>query len=377
MGYNNGIITAPVSVYDVQRAVSRSNSDVGNLIVNGTINKWAKYKPVVLNQINTTDQLENNNSWKANSTWWKGTNGNCGITFTTFSTIDAVKTAIDNHAIVWGYQRPSGGSVSPYRLVDFNLYNLNALPPIYDVSAGSAVCQAGATLKIMAARSPATSDNITLADIGDFSNYYFTVAIYQGNTLKIVHSASSAMGTLGDVGDIELEIPYNDGVNGGYEGVLIAGNTYAGYAFLSSVQYTCATSAQSGVYVPLPDQFNDFGIGSFSVVAISDSQWLAVDAYVIGTGTVVNWTAYMYGTTTGQTGTISLVDLNGTTVSGQTYSINFANGTPVSNPTGLRLQSGLSNSLIMPSFAPENYRVKLESLGYQTILGVIGYEAQT
>ena len=47
MGYSNGIITAPVSIYDVQRALGIvGGGDLGTLIRDGNINMFAKYKPV-------------------------------------------------------------------------------------------------------------------------------------------------------------------------------------------------------------------------------------------------------------------------------------------------------------------------------------------
>lgn len=46
MAYNNGIITAPVSVYDVQRALGVGSPDVGTLCKHANINMWARFKPV-------------------------------------------------------------------------------------------------------------------------------------------------------------------------------------------------------------------------------------------------------------------------------------------------------------------------------------------
>lgn len=46
MAYKNGEIYGAVSINDVQRAVGSSSADLGQLIRNGNINKWARYKPV-------------------------------------------------------------------------------------------------------------------------------------------------------------------------------------------------------------------------------------------------------------------------------------------------------------------------------------------
>lgn len=45
MAYGNGIITSPVSIYDVQQALGNSSPDLGTLCKASQINKWAKYKP--------------------------------------------------------------------------------------------------------------------------------------------------------------------------------------------------------------------------------------------------------------------------------------------------------------------------------------------
>ena len=46
MAYSNGLITKPVSIYDVERALGSSSTDLATLIKDGVINKWARYKPI-------------------------------------------------------------------------------------------------------------------------------------------------------------------------------------------------------------------------------------------------------------------------------------------------------------------------------------------
>ena len=370
MGYSGYKITPPVSIHDVQGAVSYGNSDLGGLITGGSINKWAKYKPVRLALIDTTGQLNNDKTRKSSATWWKANNGNCGITFRTYSSIADCKSAIDSKESVWGYERPGGGSTQPYRLVDFNYYNVMALPPTSDIATEQAVLQAGATCRIMAAKSPSTGDNITLADIGSFENYYFTVAIYDGTTLKLIHSQSNTFGEGGEAGDIELSIPYNDGVNGGYQGVLVTGVTYKVYPFLSSRKYTCATTAQLGTYIPLPHDNDNYGVQPCDLTATDASSWLRVEAYA--SGTLVQWSAYCYHGGTPDA-TIRLTDAAGNPLSGQnvSYDFSFANGTQVETNV-YRVNSGL-HVLQLPSPDSELYRVELVTTGMHTI-AVIGHD---
>ena len=49
MGYNSGLITAPVSIYDIQQALGVSDNSILNLCQKPQINKFAKWKPFRFN----------------------------------------------------------------------------------------------------------------------------------------------------------------------------------------------------------------------------------------------------------------------------------------------------------------------------------------
>lgn len=51
MAYSNNLITAPVSIYDVQQALSKSSPDLATLCVANNINKWARWKPINVQQV--------------------------------------------------------------------------------------------------------------------------------------------------------------------------------------------------------------------------------------------------------------------------------------------------------------------------------------
>ena len=66
--YSNGKITAPVSIYDVQRALGVGSNDLKTLCDSETLNLWAKYKPVRLVSQNDspapiTDSTRRQNSY--------------------------------------------------------------------------------------------------------------------------------------------------------------------------------------------------------------------------------------------------------------------------------------------------------------------------
>ena len=136
MGNSNGLISAPVSVFDVKSVLGTNTLDVGSLCTKVTlINKFAKYKPVRLqNVIDTTvingvAQLNNDKTWKSTTNWWRGDDGKCGIDVNVYDTEYKLTQGFESE---WGYLVPRGGSVTPiepYRLIDFNQYNHKAQAP--------------------------------------------------------------------------------------------------------------------------------------------------------------------------------------------------------------------------------------------------------
>lgn len=139
MSYNNSIIYAPDSIYDVQQAVNSRNSDLGYLITNGNINKWAKFKPFRSPHTDIVPVVDNAGfpvRQTAVGTHYRYlVEANCGLYVNyrnqgrnaCISKTIAMMAA-GNDDDVWQYLRPSGGASQPFRLVDFVGYNKNAHP---------------------------------------------------------------------------------------------------------------------------------------------------------------------------------------------------------------------------------------------------------
>lgn len=119
------------STGDVESVLGTSSGDLATVCESPYINRWARYKPVIRNLIDTTGQLNSDKTWKTGdsdgATWWKATAQNCGITVSVFD--DLVAMVKDWHARTnypwqqyWTYAPPTGGASSPYRLTDFNYY---------------------------------------------------------------------------------------------------------------------------------------------------------------------------------------------------------------------------------------------------------------
>lgn len=129
MAYNNNVITSPVSIYDVQRALGSSSPDLGTLCKHQSINPWAKCKPIVApNIIRPLDYAHAE----------QVTNYHCGLTvvysasnFNDF--LAKVRSALTNSDYKYQneytavkYDRPAGTIAAPFRLSDFNGYRVNS-----------------------------------------------------------------------------------------------------------------------------------------------------------------------------------------------------------------------------------------------------------
>lgn len=125
MGLENGILTQPISVYDIANCIGVASTDVGTLCsANAKINIWAKYKPVRYNKIGSLTENER----KACA---------YGLLDTReydLSSDTAITTAFDNalnRIYSWEYESPTGGNASLYRMLDFDGYNHNAICPLF------------------------------------------------------------------------------------------------------------------------------------------------------------------------------------------------------------------------------------------------------
>ena len=154
MAYNSttGIITAPVSIYDVMQCFGSGRNDLGDLIANVSINMWAKFKPVRSYQsglLDTVSQLSNgvwNNA--LSSQWWRDTVNAAGLRIG-YGINPIRRTSLADlfqayqAGTQWSHIRPNGvdlgGSTYPYRLLDFHQYNNKAPQPLGSISAPSSL----------------------------------------------------------------------------------------------------------------------------------------------------------------------------------------------------------------------------------------------
>lgn len=114
-----------ISTTLVKNILGESTTDVGDLCTSNNVNMWAKYKPVSLPYAD----------WLGNPYWHQGSNGMCGLSipFIQLEEPDYYEWNVLNYlqirsnllaicALNWGYDKPTGGADSPFRLGDFRKY---------------------------------------------------------------------------------------------------------------------------------------------------------------------------------------------------------------------------------------------------------------
>lgn len=129
MAYSNNIITAPVSIWDVQRALGLSSHHLGTLCKSTNVNMWSKKKPCKYDSIDVMVPADmdgvagtDNGIIMADQVKHNIQHGTFGITFPDLQNLQDLRTLRDTY--VW--EPPSGQTgahLYAYRLADFANYN--------------------------------------------------------------------------------------------------------------------------------------------------------------------------------------------------------------------------------------------------------------
>lgn len=193
MSYSNGIITRPVVITpsggDIGQALGVALNSLGDLITQGPINPWAKFKPVRFATLEDTGEsaTEQPNYWKAND-------GMCGFsvpesTNTTSgpSTSSSAWYKLLNSLLLWTYNRPSGALLSqPFRENDFDGYDHNAPQPIIGPTTESIMLTSDNKLKVQIGSNRGSNRSIQLSDLTlhnvRLDNWYVGVLVYYSNS---------------------------------------------------------------------------------------------------------------------------------------------------------------------------------------------------
>lgn len=221
------------------------------------INPWSKRKPVPLTADFCQDISTSEPNYKAN--WWKGNNGNCGLSIPSYSNMDAVEAAINGGMNGWVHQLPSGGQFEPYRLGDFRGYDTDAKPPFKSFYMPSKVSNlSGTTVVASFSYNPVSQDGASLA-LGDFSTLsscYLGVKMYNPTSGRSLWNTMST--TLANSGALEVTLSV--------AGLPIS-NGWVAFPFLSSAPQLQGEALQSATYYSIPM----IGKASLDIVSSLDS----------------------------------------------------------------------------------------------------------
>jgi hypothetical protein len=193
MGYSDGIITSPVGISDIRKALGTDKGDLGTLCRHDSLNPMAKHKPIRYNKRAALTDLEIKST-------------NYGLS--AGSVFNASDTNPDN---AWTYNKPRGNQNSLsewYRYTDFDGYDNLACPPFAFSVSGELANSVGLTFYIDSMSKeiykgyrwiPDTC--IRFADLLEVQGRYLCVAIHDldktGSCVVILNKAVSSIGQYG------------------------------------------------------------------------------------------------------------------------------------------------------------------------------------
>lgn len=175
------IQTTGITTSLVAATIGQASSDIGTLCSSSKINKWSKHKPVI-------QPIGNN----AGVDWWKDVEGKCGLNLIEYVNIYDVIDAIDSvSGATWQYNKPSGGSSSPYCLGHFKGYEHSSVVPfkVYTPTGTIYTASAGAQLSVTI-NTPIVipEGNLYLTDIDTINDCYLCVILKKDSQIKYVTS---------------------------------------------------------------------------------------------------------------------------------------------------------------------------------------------
>lgn len=243
------IVVDPEGVGEICNLLLTNHADVGWVCSRGSlINMFSKYKPVILSNvidstvINGVSQINSDNTWKSTATWWKGNTGDCGIElpFLTMRDISDIVDHCDGSANGWVYNPPTGGTNAPYRLIDFNYYDHDAVCPVSNFTLYGKVVsnQAGGKVEAGISIRSSSSYAISLMDMATLVGKYFSVYFLRKGSSNSRQASCEAV--IGASGGDHFEVSTQGWTTG----------TWLAYPLLSEFPLNGESVANS--YYPLP-----------------------------------------------------------------------------------------------------------------------------
>jgi hypothetical protein len=235
----NGVMRAPISVWDVAQMLGVNSGDVGYLCSNrhGKINKWSKYKPVIFQAFDNLD-----------ANWYKAKDGRCGLIVPLNSNdLPGLISFAKKNNYDYQYQPPQGGIASPYRISDFNGYNHYAINPFGSFSIPFAVYTGYGKATIEMRMIEVADSNLKISDIFNFDDWYPGIAMYYDGSYYWC-TGYYTLGEYGSIVSFDAEIGE------------LTGGTYNVYPILSSVKKPSISDIVNTEFTYIPTQPKDMYI---------------------------------------------------------------------------------------------------------------------
>lgn len=283
MGLSNGILHLPFTKIaangqgDLQVALGSAIMSQAQLFASQNVNKWAKFKPIKQPNFSYADQMDANQDWLPTATWWKGMDGQCGLTFTTYDSLSSFFPAL-LAGLPWGYDRPVAGGSYPLRTYDFNQYYMYAPKPVTGVYNNLQLYNGG-QLTVQLDESRGSALTVQLSDLTIYGSpvggWYVGILIYKSASQ---YTFAFSTNTIGGVGDLNVE----------FSGMTSYAGSVTVVPFLSSVRSNQGIDPGAGVFLScdvLPRTAN-IEPEVQSVVTTINAQWR--DSFYVRVGYDVN-----------------------------------------------------------------------------------------
>lgn len=234
-------------IRDIAYVFGVNSGDLGEIVSQANVNRWAKYKFVKYRAVNNGHCLTGK-TLAPNSDYWRAGDGCCGLIITTFTEIgDPSNTAsfiakLISGQLEWEYDKPAGG-LYPLRILDVDGYIKTAENPIGDLEVTDYWLSNQGNMQIDFDLVTVGSDNLAPSDIRiggssgtPLSSFYPGIVFWKNSAYHIV-TASSVLGSNA------ISIPIADA-----RGLVGEWNVLP---FLSSVQISLDGQLTTGVYLSL------------------------------------------------------------------------------------------------------------------------------
>lgn len=238
-------MTTPIGIGDISQAVGNSSLDLGTLVAEGNIKKWALHKPVkLLSSYDTPNDI-----YPDDATWLNymqnrvsetANNILCpyGLKVGSSMNIYDVIGVNDAPTVDWVYQQPPATGTFWRRMLDFKGYTNNPNPPINPIDNFSYYKDSTNIITIDTNEGEASYTSIQLSELNTLNNYQLMLAIKKDSDHWILTVMPTMIPASVQANVINFTLPaYLDLSQGIYD------------AYLVGVYYNSQNALNTGVWL--------------------------------------------------------------------------------------------------------------------------------